>query len=275
MRTLGKGHETYLYLNGISTNKEIVFDESISLLPACCDPDPSAMIKVAKSEVDLGITLVFLRQVKSQLKIISDNPKDLAALAWNSAWDVLLLAAIFNCETGFNLQCDKPAELFDKDCDLIITNYHLRGLTKKEYLITPEDIIWINENYSSARRLVDKDPFQNAVHSMATYRWHSMPRIQLAILWAGIESLFNIDSEISFRLSLYIANFLAKDDESEKKNIFNEVKSLYRMRSSAVHGNKVKGDSSDIVVRSASILNKLIIRCIENKDIPKVDDLVP
>ena len=32
-----------------------------------------------------------------------------------------------------------------------------------------------------------------------------MPRVQLAILWAGIESLFRINNELSFRISLYIA----------------------------------------------------------------------
>jgi hypothetical protein len=271
----GKGQETYLYLNGISTNKEIVIDRNVSLLPAYCEPDSNAIIKVSKSEVDLGIAAIFLRQVKSQLRIVSDDPKELAILTWNSAWDILLLGAIFNCEIGFNLQCNKPSELFDENCELNITNYQLRGLSKLDYALTEENIVWINNYFLGARRLLGKDQFQTAVHSMSTYRWHSMPRIQLAILWAGIESLFNVDSEITFKLSLFIANFLARDNYDQKRIYYNEVRNLYRMRSSAVHGNKLKGDSSDLVLRSSTILNKLIIHCIENKDIPTVDDLIP
>ena len=76
-------------------------------------------------------------------------------------------------------------------------------------------------------------------HAMASYRWHSVPRVQLAILWSGIESLFNVNAEVSFRISLYIANFLSDDSEQADK-IFKKVKKLYSACSTAVHDKEVK-----------------------------------
>ena len=32
---------------------------------------------------------------------------------------------------------------------------------------------------------------------MASYRWHSVPRVQLAVIWSGIESLFNVNTEVT------------------------------------------------------------------------------
>ena len=60
----------------------------------------------------------------------------------------------------------------------------------------------------AAKALLDDDGYSNAVHCLSSYRWHSMPRAQLALLWSGIEGLFRVDHELSFRLSLYAAKFL-------------------------------------------------------------------
>lgn len=87
-------------------------------------------------------------------------------------------------------------------------------------------------------------------------------------------SLFNINSELVFRISLYITNFLIKNDEERAKAKFNEVKDLYKARSSAVHGDKIKGELSSLVVRSANLLNDLIVKCITTNKLPNVDDLL-
>ena len=112
-----------------------------------------------------------------------------------------------------------------------------------------------------------------AVHAMATYTWHSMPRIQLAILWTGIEALFGVTSELSFRISLYIANFLA-DDVKEAKSLAYRVKKLYGIRSSAVHGNKLKDKDREMVKETAILLQRLIRKCIANKMLPNIDELL-
>jgi len=109
---------------------------------------------------------------------------------------------------------------------------------------------------------------------MATYKWHSLPRVQLAVLWEGIESLFPISAELSFRISLYTALFLAGDDKSVAKQVFENTKELYNARSAAVHGGKIKGNEATIVAKSADLLNQLIRKCAEKRSIPQINNLL-
>ena len=102
-----------------------------------------------------------------------------------------------------------------------------------------------------------------------------MPRIKLAVLWAGIEGMFGASSEIRFRISLYIARFLHQDDSDKRKLLFETVKKLYNSRSSAVHGLKIKGDIDAAVEESANILQNILLQCVENKSMPNENELVP
>ncbi len=271
----GYGQETFLYLNGIGISRKLQLGDNIELLPASCSPDPDDIIKVSRSEVDIGVTSIFLRQVGSQFRISADDPKALATIAWNSLWDALLLSAIHDCEAVCNFQCDKPAEEFSAKCRFEITNYHLRGLTNSVYVIGDEEASWIEKHFQTARKLLDKQEFQNAVHCLATYRWHAHPRARLALIWSGIEGLFNIESEIVFRLSLYTARFLASDNKEEMKTIFSDVKRLYKQRSAAVHGSIIKGEVSKSIDDSVQLLKTLLKRCIVAGNLPRVEELAP
>jgi hypothetical protein len=275
MRISGYDRETYFYLNGIGISKKLKLGDNIELLPANCSPNPSDIISVSKSEVDIGVISIFLRQVRSQFHIMAGNPKALVVIAWNSLWDALLLSALFDCEAVCNFQCDKPAEEFGADCKLEITNYHLRGLTDTIYAINDEDHAWIEQHFQTAKKLLNKPKFQNAVHCLATYRWHSLPRARLSLIWSGIEGLFDVETELVFRLSLYIARFLAPTNYDDMKTIFSNVKKLYTQRSSAVHGSKIKGEVEDAVNDSAELLRTLLKQCIIIGDLPRVDELAP
>ena len=275
MRISGYGEETYLYLNGIGISKKLILGENIELLPANCSPNPDDIISVSKNEVDIGISAIFLRQVRSQFHIMADDPKSLAMYAWNSLWDALLLGALFDCEAVCNFQCDKPAEEFNAVCELEITNYHLRGLTDSVYMINDQDHAWIEQFFQKGKKLLNKPKFQNAVHCLATYRWHSLPRAKIALIWSGIEGMVDVGTETVFRLSLYISRFLSPTNKDDMKIIFSNVKKLYTKRSSAVHGSKIKGEVDIIVKDSAELLRTLIRQCIIIGDLPRIDELAP
>lgn len=274
MKIYGYDHNTYLYLNGIGVSKTLKLNENVELLPANCSPLPSDLIKVSKSEIDLGIATIFLRQVSSQFHITSSDSKTLAIIAWNSIWYGLLLSALFDCEAVCNFQCDRPAEQFSSECKLTVTNYHLRGLSDSVFFLDENDNEWINQYFYTAVRLLENQKFQNAVHCLATYRWHSVPRVRLALLWSGIEGLFDVDTEIVFRLSLYIAKFLEPNNTEEMKTVFSEVKKLYKYRSSAVHGSKMKGGVKEIITNSAQLLRNILRQCIIVGDLPDENKLV-
>ena len=207
MQMIGCGTETYLYVNGIATSKEVVLHNDIVLLPVTTNLHYKKVSKLLERDVDFAVVCVSGKSIGSQIRIQAADSKELACVAWNTVWDCLLLGALFRCEVMVNIQCDKPVEQLKNATYVHITNYQFRALFEAPYQLTIEDEEWIRSHYSAACELLKKDAFETAVHAMASYKWHSMPRVQLAILWSGMEALFEASAEISFRISLYIANF--------------------------------------------------------------------
>ncbi len=276
MRVSGRGNESFLFLNGLRVKRPIQLSEHVQLLPAKCDPQPDTIIRLSQSETDIGVAAIFLRQVGSQLRVEANSPKELAVRAWNSTWDAVLLGAITRSDVVCNFQCDAPAEKLGPDSHLEVTNYYLRGLGPDEpHTLTEEDAAWIEQNFDVARKLLDNDQFRNAVHCLASFAWHSMPQARLAVLWSGIEGLFEVDSEIVFRLSLYIARFLEPHDKVKRSKLFADVKRLYKQRSAAVHGSRIKEDAKASIDESIELLLRLIRQCVTNKQLPQVDNLAP
>lgn len=274
MGIIGTGRETYLYVNGISCSHEISLRKDVTLIPVDSKIKFDTVSKLIGNDIDFSVAVLSSATLSSQLKITSSDAKQLAAATWNAQWDCILLGALFNCEVMSNIQCDKPVNEQEKATYMNVTNYAFRALLRECYNLSETDEQWLNSYYSVAMDLTDSDVYRTAVHAMASYRWHTMPRVQLAILWSGIESLFNVSTEVSFRVSLHIARFLAGHDDIKANEIFKKVKRLYNARSSAVHGNKMKEDISSFVDQSAALLNQLILRCAEIGELPNTEKLI-
>lgn len=276
MRTFGTESGTYLFLNGLATDKAVRLSEHVELLPARVECNADLFLGLGKTDIDISVISLFLPQVASQLRVDGKDAKDTAIRAWNAVWDGLLLGALVGAEVMCNIQSDIPAAELTPESTVAVTNYHLRGLSRgAPVMLTEADISWIQGNYEKARSLLDDESFQNAAHCLASYRWHSMPRARLAILWSGIEGLFGVDSEIVFRVSLYTARFLEPDDNEKQREVFGRVKELYKLRSKAVHGGRMKGNANEGVDESASLLRTLIRRCAELGSMPNIEGLVP
>jgi hypothetical protein len=76
-------------------------------------------------------------------------------------------------------------------------------------------------------------------------------------------------------VSLYIARFLEPNDQAERSQLFAKVKQLYKQRSKAVHGAKIKGDIQSAVRESSDLLGRLIRRCAEMNQLPDTRSLAP
>lgn len=272
MSIIGTGQETYLYINGLAISKELRLSKDTVILPVEKPLDPNFMAQTLKNDIDFAVSILCAQNCKAQLNIKADDPEELAVRAWNAQWDILLLDAILNCNAMCNMQSNVSANSISSDSLIHITNYELHGVLQEPYQMTEKDAQWVQTYFGNAKGLLDDHAaFQTAIHSMASYKWHSLPRIQLAVLWSGIEALFGVTSELVFRISLYIANFLS-DDIQEARLLFSKVKKLYSARSSAVHGNKMNNES-EVVRDSAELLNRLIRKCIENNHMPAPDQL--
>lgn len=277
MDILEKDTETYILLNGIVVKSKIELSEGIQLEPADTSHiNFSSAIAACSQPDDMAVVAAFIPRVTSQFKISGESPRKTAINAWNSSWDALLLSAIFQTEVGFNIQSNITSTQISEESTLRAIHRYMTGFhDKPPYTLTSNDANWIAKHYSTARMLLDDDSFQTAVQCLSSYHWHPNPRIKLALLWAGIEGIFGAQSEIRFRLSIYLARFLSPDDEVERQRIFDLVKSLYGTRSNAVHGGKLKGNFDSAATDSANLLNRLIIKCSETGLIPKEADLVP
>ena len=266
--------ETYLYVNGLSVDRPIALNPHVTLHPATWVASREVVEPLCESQLDFAVASVFLPHVTSQLRVTASTGRELATLAWNSVWDAVLLSALCDCEAVCNFQCSTAVEKLGPDSRLHITNYQLRGLVEV-HTMTAAEADWAVTSFGVARRLLSDSSFQAAVHALASYRWHSLPRARLALLWSGIEGLFRIESEVVFRLSLYVAKFLWPDDEDRRRSAFAEVKTLYKARSAAVHGGKLKENPGVTVQRSAILLRQLLFRCVSLDDVPKVERLAP
>ncbi len=277
MQVIGKGNTTYILLSGIEVPRELSLGDNVLLLPADTSHlDFETAVATCKRPDDIAVVAAFIPRITAQFKIHAPTSKELAATAWNASWDALLLSAIFNTEVGFNLQSDAEASSISEQTHLHATNLNFHGIMQAPpYKLNEKEIDWVSAHFKSAQQLLEIEKFQTAVHCLASYRWHSMPRIKMAVLWAGIEGMFGASSEIRFRISLYISRFLHPEDENERKVTFESVKKLYNSRSAAVHGSKVKGDLAQAVEESAELLRMLVLKCIENRAIPNEADLVP
>lgn len=273
---MNDGTVEYLYLNGIIPTKEIRLDRNVILSPVSALIQRKKVSDLINNDVEYAAAIIYGSSITSQLRITlsGGNEIELAINAWNAVWNYMLLGAIFQCEVMANMQCDKPLEDFEEAQYLYVTNKAFHAVFSEPYQLTSDDEKWIALHYTKAHDLLEKDQFLTAVHAMASYKWHSMPRVQLAVLWSGIESLFGANTEISFRISLYIANFLAGNDVAEAREIFLKTRKLYSSRSGAVHGGKIKGDVDSLVSESAELLNRIIRRCAELGALPNTDDLV-
>jgi hypothetical protein len=129
------------------------------------------------------------------------------------------------------------------------------------------DLDWVGANVLKFARLLETPCFRLAVESLTTHQHQSSERMMAATLWAGIEALFNIQSELGFRLSTYIAVVIEPSGPS-RRAAYHDIKKLYATRSKAVHGAKLSSEQIRThVLAVRSILSRILCKFIEEDQI--------
>jgi hypothetical protein len=99
----------------------------------------------------------------------------------------------------------------------------------------------------------------------------------VALLWTGIESLFQINAELRFRVAAYVALFLESRGQA-CKNLFSQVKHMYDVRSKAVHGSDLgEADLHEHICDVRSILSRVLCKFTEEGKLRsggELDDLL-
>lgn len=141
--------------------------------------------------------------------------------------------------------------------------------------IVPLDAIkWASANIVNfLHHNADNDRLMLAFHSLGVERFAHSPPMALLTLWSGLEALFAIEHEQTFRLSMMAAYYL-EDTSDARKNLFEEMRSAYAMRSAVTHGRKQKPrDVANGTAWIASILRRCVVRAIETKSLPTTNSL--
>jgi hypothetical protein len=95
------------------------------------------------------------------------------------------------------------------------------------------------------------------------WRYAKDHRAAIARLWAGIESLFGISSELVYRISL-LASTVVAPRGPERLGAFQRLRKLYGIRSKAVHGEPLTDDVLRLGLgESFELLRTLLLDAVE------------
>jgi hypothetical protein len=143
----------------------------------------------------------------------------------------------------------------------------------RDVILTLEDANWIKEHMDTGIRFTNEPMFQNAMQALTSFHCVPYANTCLLLAWSGLEALFKTNQELSFRLSLYISNFLKKG--TDRVEIFERLRDSYDARSKITHGSggqlKNLHDHADY---TRDILRACLAKCIEIGSFPDAKNLV-
>ncbi len=158
-----------------------------------------------------------------------------------------------------------------------LLDYHLNLVgsgANENKIFEKENAEWISERFEKFNDLASKDErFRFALEAAVDWRYSKDKKIAIARLWSGIESLFKINTELVFRISLFTSSILAPRGP-QRLLLFNQIKKLYDTRSKAVHGEPVSEEKLiQAVSDSFDVLRGLLIDAITIGRLREVEEI--
>lgn len=174
-----------------------------------------------------------------------------------------LAPAVSNC--SWATIASAPAD----SCQIrMIEDVPLARVFAKGATVSVDDLAWSHDRLAAFAELIGQEKFRLAVDCLCTHQQEGSLRMTTASLWAGIEALIGVTSELSFRISALVATYL--EDRGEKRMaLYRRMKSLYQFRSKAVHGEAATDDAlHSHVTEVRVILSRLLQKILEEGRVP-------
>lgn len=135
-----------------------------------------------------------------------------------------------------------------------------------------EGLRWIKDHWRSTHELMEKNPeFALAAAAVSTSQFVYNAALILVSLWAALEALFSPSTtELKFRVSSLIAAYLEPPGD-DRHSLQKRIAKLYDKRSSAAHGQPNFGEQD--ILDTFNLLRRVITSIIENRHVPKKDEL--
>lgn len=259
-----------LFGHGITVEQSFELSPGLVLSPIVPPLELETTVAGCSSFADYAAALQGT-EIASFTLVVEDysGGQALVAKAWNALWTFRLLS----------LACRSPCLSLYSMSDGDKPVYSAASRTPffhplpQNHEATEAELIWAREHSNSFYKLIDVPEFASAIRCFGNAHYLLDTDVRIMLLWAGIEGLLSVDSELSRRLALYAALMIDGTLE-EKTRFFEEVKSAYGVRSRAVHGGKAKAEQLASGAATASyILVTLLARCVEIGRVPSPGEL--
>ena len=144
----------------------------------------------------------------------------------------------------------------------------------REEPIDTDIAAWVGARFDRFNDLAAQSAsFRLALEAVVDFRFATDARGAIARLWAGIEAVYGISTELVFRISLLSACLLAPRGH-ERREKFRQVKELYSLRSKAVHGDSLPDAKIDEALSGSwQLLRDLLLLMIDKGHVLRNDDL--
>jgi hypothetical protein len=138
--------------------------------------------------------------------------------------------------------------------------------------VSRDSLEWVYRHLATWTELLERPAFRLAVDTATTHHQQANLRMSAAALWAGLEALLGITTELRFRVAALAASYLEERGPS-RLALYRRIKALYDYRSKAVHG-AATTDALLVghIVEVRALLSRLMCRITEAGAMPSGDD---
>lgn len=138
--------------------------------------------------------------------------------------------------------------------------------------ITSEHLAWAAQHFRRLWALANERRFGFALEAFLEHGHTADIRMALATLWSGIEALFDVHHELSFRIAIAAASFLMPRGEGRREKYL-QIRKMYEVRSSVVHGSRAKAITQAELMEARTLLADLLRAMVELGAIPSTEAL--
>jgi hypothetical protein len=219
----------------------------------------------------------YARGIRHELAVskdIGEDPNKVFTVGW---WILSALRVRSMADFLVAAVADRPwsaiAAITDGTCDaqLIEDVPHAFRFDSK-VTITAQHLEWVRDRLTTFAELLEEPRFRLAVEALTTHAHQSSLRLVAASLWAGIEALLDVTTELRFRIAVLVASYLEERGDA-RVAVFAKCKNLYDQRSLAIHGGKIEDDALRAHVLEVRVmLSRLLCRMVEEGRVPTPKD---